>query len=87
MSEPEPPSFNAALQELETILERIEREEIDIDRLADELRRATELIELLRRKIRKADVEVTQIVQRLQEQEGDGKEAARDRETPGGGRS
>jgi exodeoxyribonuclease VII small subunit len=87
MSEPEPPSFNAALQELETILERIEREEIDIDRLADELRRATELIELLRRKIRKADVEVTQIVQRLQEQEGDSKEAARDRETPGGGRS
>jgi exodeoxyribonuclease VII small subunit len=74
MSEPGPPSFSAALQELETILERIEREEIDIDRLAEELRRATELIELLRAKIRKADVEVTQIVQRLQEQEGGGKE-------------
>jgi exodeoxyribonuclease VII small subunit len=61
-----PPSFAAALAELEAILARIEGEEIDVDRLADELRRAAELIELLRAKIRKAEVEVTQIVQRLE---------------------
>jgi exodeoxyribonuclease VII small subunit len=66
------PSFGAALQELEAILERIEGEEVDIDRLAEELRRATELIELLRTKIRKADVEVTQIVQRLAEPDEEG---------------
>ena len=59
----EAPSFRAAMEELEGILERIEGEEEDIDRLAEELRRAAWLLELCRGKIRKAEVEVTQIVQ------------------------
>ncbi len=65
------PGFAAALAELEAILGRVEAEEIDIDRLADELRRAAELIELLRARIRKAEVEVTQIVQRLEAADGE----------------
>jgi len=66
------PSFRESIDELESILERIEGEEIDIDRLGDELRRATYLLELCRGKIRKAEVEVTQIVQSLEESgEGD----------------
>lgn len=80
MSEPAAaPSFAAALQELEAILERIEGEEIDIDRLAEELRRAAELIELLRGKIRKAEVEVTQIVQRLQDPPAGGEENGKEK--------
>jgi exodeoxyribonuclease VII small subunit len=63
----EAPSFRASMDELESILERIEGEEIDIDRLGEELRRATYLLELCRGKIRKAEVEVTQIVQSLEE--------------------
>lgn len=66
------PSFREAMDELEGILERIEGEEIDIDRLAEELRRAAQLLDLCRGKIRKAEVEVTQIVQSLEEDEGDG---------------
>jgi exodeoxyribonuclease VII small subunit len=62
-----PLSFRAAMDELEGILARIEGEEIDIDRLAEELRRAAQLLELCRGKIRKAEVEVTQIVQSLEE--------------------
>lgn len=58
--------FGTAIQELETILQRIDSDAIDIDGLADELRRATELLELCRGKIRKAEVEVSQIVQRLE---------------------
>ncbi|MFL6196877.1 MAG: exodeoxyribonuclease VII small subunit [Thermoanaerobaculia bacterium] len=70
MSEPnETPSFRAAMDELEGILERIEGEEIDIDRLAEELRRAAVLLDVCRGKIRKAEVEVTQIVQSLEEPE------------------
>lgn len=65
----EPPSFRTAMEELEAILERIEGEEIDVDELAAELRRATQLLEICRGKIRKAEVEVTQIVQSL---EGEG---------------
>jgi len=63
------PSFRAAMDELEGILERIEGEDVDIDRLAEELRRAAWLLELCRGKIRKAEVEVTQIVQSLEKDE------------------
>jgi exodeoxyribonuclease VII small subunit len=59
------------MDELEGILERIEGEEIDIDRLAEELRRATQLLELCRGKIRRAEVEVTQIVQSLEQGGGE----------------
>ena len=62
--------YEQAMAELEAILERIESEEVDVDRLAEELRRAAELLEICRGKIRRAEVEVTQIVQAL-EQDGD----------------
>ena len=58
--------FRQAMEELEGILGRIEGEAIDIDQLAQELRRAAQLLELCRGKIRKAEVEVTQIVQTLE---------------------
>ena len=63
-------SFSGAMQELESILERIDGDDIDIDQLATELRRATELLEICRGKIRKADVEVNQIVKQLEESSG-----------------
>ena len=63
--------FGAALEELEAILRRVESEEIDIDSLAEELRRAAQLLEVCRGKIRRAEVEVTQIVQQLEEDEED----------------
>ncbi len=69
-AEGEPLSFSDALDELEGILRRVESEEVDIDRLAAELQRAAVLLEICRGKIRKAEVEVTQIVQRLEEPEG-----------------
>lgn len=60
------PSFSDALLELEAILERIENEEIDIDGLAAELGRGSQLLELCRSKIRKAELEVLQIVNKLE---------------------
>ncbi len=67
----EAPSFSVAMKELETILERIDSDGIDIDQLATELRRATELLELCRGKIRRADVEVSQIVKQLEASSSD----------------
>jgi len=61
--------FGEAMEELEGILRRVEAEEIDIDELARELKRAAELVEICRGKIRKAEVEVSQIVQSLDEDE------------------
>ncbi len=60
-----PPTFSEAIHELEAILQRVDSEATDIDVLADELQRATELLELCRGKIKKAEVEVNQIVQKL----------------------
>jgi len=68
-TEHEEPAFSEALQELEGILERIDNDQTDIDQLGDELRRATELLELCRGKIRRAELEVSQIVERLGEEE------------------
>jgi exodeoxyribonuclease VII small subunit len=59
--------FGEAIEELESILSQVEAEEIDIDELADRLKVAAELLELCRSKIRRAEVEVTQIVQALEE--------------------
>ena len=59
--------FGQAMERLEGILRRIEDEEIDIDELGERVKEASGLIELCRAKIRKADLEVTQIVQALEE--------------------
>ena len=66
MSESDNPSFTDAMQELEAILNRIDNDTVDVDRLAKELRRATDILELCRGKIRKAELEVSQIVQKLE---------------------
>ena len=65
MAESEDLKFGEAVSELEEILHRIDSEEIDIDELAAELKTAAQLLELCRSKIRKAETEVTQIVQSL----------------------
>jgi len=59
--------FSEAMDELQAILSRIEDDETDIDALAGELQRAAQLLEVCRGKIRRAEVEVTQIVQSLEE--------------------
>ena len=59
--------FSDAMEELQGILSRIEAEETDIDSLASELQRAAVLLEVCRGKIRRAEVEVSQIVQSLVE--------------------
>ncbi len=61
----QPPTFSEAIRGLEAILQRVASETTDIDRLADELQRATELLEICRGKIKKAEVEVSQIVQKM----------------------
>ena len=62
-------SFQQSLEEIEGIVERIEGEDVDIDELAVELQRAAKLLEVCRAKIRKAEVEVRHIVEKLDEGE------------------
>lgn len=64
-------SFSQAMEELEGVLRRIDGDEIDIDQLGRELGRAAELLEICRKKIRRAEVEVQQIVETIEEESAD----------------
>ena len=55
--------YGKAMEELEGILKRIEEEEVDIDDLAQEVKRASELIQLCKKKIERTEMEVNRIVQ------------------------
>lgn len=55
--------YDKAMEELEAILKRIEQEEVDIDDLTQEVKRAAELIKLCKKKIEKTEMEVNRIVQ------------------------
>lgn len=51
-----------AVVELEAILSELEADDVDVDRLAEQVRRAADLIELCRGRLESAQVEVTRIV-------------------------
>ena len=59
------PGYTDALAELESILVELEDGEVDIDRLAERVKRAAELLELCRGHVEAARVEVTRIVAEL----------------------
>lgn len=54
--------YGEALAELEGILDEIEDDAVDVDVLANRVRRAAELLRLCRDRISSARIEVTQIV-------------------------
>jgi exodeoxyribonuclease VII small subunit len=60
------PSFGEAVEEVERILARLEAEEIDIDDLATEVKRAVSLIKLCREKLAKTDGQVRSLVAELE---------------------
>lgn len=55
-------SYTAAIGEIEQILERFNSEEFDVDTLAAQVKRATELIALCKNKLRSAEEDVTAIL-------------------------
>ena len=55
-------SYPDALSELEAILDRLEHDEPDVDRVADDVARATELIVHCRSRISAARIKVDQVV-------------------------
>lgn len=54
--------YAEAVAELEEILQELESDAVDVDRLAEQVRRAADLIELCRGRLTDAQVEVTRIV-------------------------
>ena len=65
-------SFGEAVSEVEEILAGLEQDEVDIDRLGEEVKRAVELIQVCREKLEKTDGEVRELVAGLQQSGTDG---------------
>ena len=54
--------YEAALAELQTIVHKMENDELDIDQMSDQLKRAQELIKLCKDKLTKTDEEIKKIL-------------------------
>ena len=65
MSDAEP-TYAEALAELESILAELERETVDVDHLAERVRRAAVLIRLCRSRIGSARLEIESVVADLE---------------------
>ena len=59
-------TYEQAFKELDAIVRNMENNELDIDRLAEQLKRAQELIKLCHDKLVKADNDVKQILNTVQ---------------------
>ena len=62
--------YSKAVEKLEDIISKIENETIDVDELSDKVKEAVGLIKLCRQKIQKAELEVKQVVDELQKEDG-----------------
>lgn len=54
--------YEAAFAELQAIVHKMENDELDIDQMADQLKRAQELIKLCKDKLTKTDEEIHKIL-------------------------
>ena len=62
-------SYRAAIEEMETILARIDSGEMDIDELAEKVKRVTVLLEHCRKKLRSTESEIEKIMADLGDKE------------------
>lgn len=61
------PSYKQAMEELETIAHQIENEEPDIDELSELVKRAKELIQLCKTKLKKTEGEIDEAMKELED--------------------
>ena len=54
--------YEAAIAELQTIVRKTENDELDIDQMAEQLKRAQQLIKLCKDKLTKTDTEIKKIL-------------------------
>ena len=54
--------YGAAMAELQSIVRKMENDELDIDQMTEQLKRAQELIKLCKDKLTKTDAEIKKIL-------------------------
>ena len=55
--------YEQAVRELEQIVERMENDELDIDQLSEQLKRAKTLVKLCKDKLTKTDAEIKAVLE------------------------
>lgn len=70
----EPESYALAFEELQRIVSEMERGDVGIDELANNVKRASELIQYCRNKLKTTELDVAEILKQLEE-ENDGASA------------
>jgi exodeoxyribonuclease VII small subunit len=59
-------TYNEAYAELESILEKIENAELDVDKLTSQVKRASELIRFCKSKLHETETEVEKIISEME---------------------
>lgn len=62
------PSYSEALAEIEAIVERLETEELDVDELAKDVKRVSELLRVCKLKLKNTEQEVQRILTEFDEE-------------------
>lgn len=60
-------SYNEAMAEVEEILEKIENEELDVDDLAEKVKRVSALLKICKDKLMKTNEQVEQILKEMED--------------------
>jgi len=60
-------SYNEAMAEVEEILEKIENEELDVDDLAEKVKRVSILLKICKDKLMKTNEQVEQILKEMED--------------------
>lgn len=60
-------TYTEAISEVEDILERIENEELDVDELAEKVKRVSVLLKICKEKLTKTNEQVEEILKEMEE--------------------
>ncbi len=60
-------TYNEAIAEIEEILEKIENEELDVDELAEKVKRVSVLLKICKDKLFRTNEQVEQILKEMEE--------------------
>ncbi len=60
-------SYNEAMMEIEEILEKIENEELDVDELAEKVKRVSVLLKICKDKLHKTNQQVEQVLKEMED--------------------
>ncbi len=69
-------SYSEAIKEIELIVHEIERETIEIDTLSSKVKRAVELIKDCKRKLRKTEAELNNVLVEFEQDDKEGEKVA-----------